>query len=423
MHSNSLPDLDRHVTSDGSTVRLPFDASRVVDNLRFERYRTQASVMGTLMSTESARQVYYYLRPMLGDSTRRVLQRICFRDRNRLPFPKWPVDTNVEHILERLLLLAMNLRKVHRIPFIWFWPDGAPSAVIVTHDVESKDGLNFVCRLMDIDDEVGIRASFQLIPEQRYAVAKELLKAIRARGYEINVHGLNHDGNLFRDRTTFLKQAAFINKYVRDFSAQGFRSACMYRNVDWYEGLDISYDMSVPNVAHMEPQRGGCCTVFPYFIGRILEIPLTTVQDYSLFHILGDYSIGLWKEQIELIRKKHGLISFIVHPDYVLSLRALSTYKALLAHLADLRREERLWIAVAGDVNRWWRERSEMKLTLERGRWCIIGRGRERARIGFASIADDQIVYTVGESCVADAEEDCDLIEELGYERSAPGHF
>ena len=59
--------------------------------------------------------------------------------------------------------------------------------------------------------------------------------------------------------------------------------------------------MSVPNVAHLEPQRGGCCTVMPYFIGDILELPLTTTQDYSLFHILGDYSIALWKQQIELI--------------------------------------------------------------------------------------------------------------------------
>ena len=53
--------------------------------------------------------------------------------------------------------------------------------------------------------------------------------------------------------------------------------------------------MSVPNVAHLEPQRGGCCTVMPYFVGDVLELPLTTIQDYSLFHILGDYSTTLWK--------------------------------------------------------------------------------------------------------------------------------
>ena len=60
---------------------------------------------------------------------------------------------------------------------------------------------------------------------------------------------------------------------------------------------DFAYDMSVPNVAHLDPQRGGCCTVMPYFIGKILEIPVTDVQDYTLFNILEDFSIELWKKQ------------------------------------------------------------------------------------------------------------------------------
>ena len=28
----------------------------------------------------------------------------------------------------------------------------------------------------------------------------------------------------------------------------------------------------------------------PYFIGHVLELPLTTAQDYTVFHVLGDYS-------------------------------------------------------------------------------------------------------------------------------------
>ena len=76
----------------------------------------------------------------------------------------------------------------------------------------------------------------------------------------------------------------------------------MYRKQDWYDVFKFSYDMSVPNVAHLEPKRGGCCTVMPFFIGNILELPLTLAQDYSLFHILEDYSLGVWKQQLALIR-------------------------------------------------------------------------------------------------------------------------
>src|SRR5204862_5762605 len=130
-------------------------------------------------------------------------------------------------------------------------------------------------------------------------------------------------------------------------------SGAMYREQTWYDALEFQFDMSVPNVAHLEPQRGGCCTVMPYFIGRVLELPLTTTQDYSLFHILDDYSTTLWKRQIDRIRSMHGLVSVIAHPDYLQGRRARDVYAALLAHLARLRSEAKLWIALPGEVNRW----------------------------------------------------------------------
>ena len=99
----------------------------------------------------------------------------------------------------------------------------------------------------------------------------------------------------------------------------------------------------------------------PFFIGKILELPVTTTQDYSLFHILNHYSIDLWKRQLTLIMEKHGLASFIVHPDYVLEHRARDTYKALLAYLSRLRSEGKIWIALPREVDQWWRERSQMR--------------------------------------------------------------
>jgi len=372
--------------------------SKTVDDLRLERYSKQSPTgFRALLASETVRSLYYRIRPALSDSLRQSLQRFFLRDWDQLPFPRWPVDTSVEDNLEHHLLLAMKSSGAERVPFIWFWPDGASSAAILTHDVECASGLGFVPDLINVDDEFGIKTSFQLVPKQRYVVSAGLLAMIRDRQCEVNVHGLNHDGNLFKDRNTFLGQCQQINQYVREFKAEGFRSACMYRNVEWYKELNISYDMSVPNVAHLEPQRGGCCTVFPYFIGKIIELPLTTIQDYSLFHILGDYSIELWKRQIEIIAEKHGLISFIVHPDYIFAKRALPVYKELLVYLSHLRSDRNVWIARPGDVNRWWRERNAMKLMFIEGVWQIEGRGREQARIGFASMEGDRIVYKVGQ--------------------------
>lgn len=378
---------------------------RLVDNLRLERYSTpQTTATRKLLASEAARRLYYTVRPSLPRKVRQTLQRVFLGDWNQLPFPHWPVDTSVEDLLEGQLLLTMKNRQLDSIPFIWFWPEGATSAAVMTHDVEASGGLGFVPNLIDVDDDFGIKASFQLVPEKRYNVSNTLLELIRSRQCEVNLHGLNHDGNLFRNRNTFLRQCKRINHYVREFGAEGFRSACMYRNVDWLEELNISYDMSVPNVAHLEPQRGGCCTVFPYFIGDILELPLTTVQDYSLFHILAEYSITLWQKQIERIMERNGLISFITHPDYIFAANGLPVYKELLAFLSRLRSEKHVWIPRPGDVNRWWRQRDAMKLVRENGKWRIQGEGRERARIGLAYIQNDRIRYTVADTSGARVE-------------------
>src|SRR5258708_33087625 len=141
--------------------------------------------------------------------------------------------------------------------------------------------------------------------------------------------------------------------------------------------------MSVPNTAHLDPQRGGCCTVMPYFIGKILELPVTTTQDYSLFHILKQYSIDLWKRQISQIMEKHGMASFIVHPDYVLESRSRDTYKSLLAFFFDLLSMSMLWPPLPREVNQWWRARSQMKLARQGYNLAIDVPEKDKASLAY----------------------------------------
>jgi hypothetical protein len=256
---------------------------------------------------------------------------------------------------------------------------------------------------MDVDDLWGIKSSFEIVPEGRYPVSNAFLQEMRTRGFEINVHDFDHDGLLFSDRELFLERAEQINHYGKEYGADGFRSAVLYRNVDWFSALDFAYDMSVPSVGSLEAQRGGCCSVTPFFIGNMLELPVTTTQDYCLFHILNQYSIDLWKRQIALISEKHGLANFIVHPDYVFKPRALDTYKELLAYLAELRAESKMWIARPGEVNDWWRERSQMRLVNHGDGWEIEGPGKERARVAYASLEGNQLVYRVESPSLAPA--------------------
>jgi hypothetical protein len=382
-------DAGPHITTNGSTVNLPFDPAEVIDNLRRERYRAAAPKN----LSRVLRAVYYAVRPALGVSVRRYIQRFYFRGWDKVLFPKWPVDTTVENILENLLVTSMKAKGLTRIPFIWFWPDGAPTCTIMTHDIETSTGLQFCSQLMDLDDAFNIKSSFQVVPEKRYQVSPSALENMRDRGFEVNVHDLNHDGRLMNDREEFRRRAKRINAYRYQFGSQGFRAAIMYRNTDWYDMLDFLYDMSIPNSAHLEPQQGGCCSVLPFFVGNMLELPLTTIQDYSLFNILNDYSIRIWKEQVAMIRSKCGLISFIVHPDYVINGRARRTYSDLLEYLCELRSQRQTWIALPREAAEWWRLRSELILINKNGTWHIEGKGRERAKLGYAVLNGDQIVY------------------------------
>jgi hypothetical protein len=395
-NASDLRDLSALTGSDGGSLRLVFDPTSVVDNLRGERYvRDGTGRERESVPCESAQRAYYLLRPWLGISVRKRLQRLFLRDWERLKFPKWPVDTSVEQILEKLLVLSMKAWNIESIPFIWFWPEGRASCVMLTHDVETQAGLEFSRRLMATDEAFGFRASFQVIPEGPYEITGEFAESIRGRGLELNIHDLRHEDNLFRDREEFWRRARAINRYVKKYQAQGFRSGRMYRNPGWYAALDISYDMSAPTVAHLEPQRGGCCTVFPYFIGRVLELPLTTSQDYSILHVLGQSSTELWERQIELVAERHGLVSFIVHPDYLMEDRAMAMYTGLLGRLAKLRDEQGYWCALPREVNHWWRQRNEMRLEGKQNAWRIVGAGSERARIAYATLDGDRVRYSM----------------------------
>ena len=392
MPGDQLPDSLPFAKVSSNEVFIPFDLDQIVKNLRCEYYAGLVGEHDTkLPPNPLVRNLYYLARPLMSVGFRRILQKIRLKGRTSTQFPCWPVDRTVDRIFENLMVLAIQASGNKPIPFIWFWPDRAPAALILTHDVETQTGRDFSPGLMDLDDSYGFKSSFQVIPEKRYEVSEQFLESVRSRGFEINVHDLNHDGNLFLSRGEFLIRAKKINEYVKQYGTSGFRSGVLYRNLRWYDAFDFSYDMSVPNVGHLDPQGGGCCTLFPYFVNSILEIPVTVTQDYSLFHILDTYSIDLWKQQCELILKGNGMVSLIAHPDYLIDEKSQSTYKQLLAYLADFRSANRVWATLPLEIDRWWRQRAAMRLVPDGETWKIEGEGKERAAIAYAHLKNGQL--------------------------------
>jgi len=396
---SSLHDSLQNTVVGNSQLILPFNPSEVIDNLRMESYPDSGRARNA--SQDLRRKLYYLLRPLTNLTLRKQVQKFHARNWRERVFPRWPVDTTVEDLCEKLLSLSVRAQGVDRVPFVWFWPRGARGCVVMTHDVENEAGLNYCTDLMDLDDSFGIKASFMIIPEGRYALSSGFLDTIRKRGFEVGVQDFNHDGRLYDNREEFLRRAAIINRYATDYNAKGFRAGILYRKPEWFDRLNFSFDMSIPNVAHLDPQHGGCCTVMPYFIGDILEIPVTTCQDYTLFHLLNQRSIDLWKTQLALIMEKNGMASFIVHPDYVMEPGARVVYVGLLGHLQDLREKGHIWFGLPCEVDAWWRARSKMSVARHQNSWRIEGAGSERAVLAYARNVDGELVYELASAAGA----------------------
>ena len=240
---------------------------------------------------------------------------------------------------------------------------------MMTHDVEGAAGRD-VLRPADgpgrlVRHQVGVSARAGSDADELASSAGR--RASAQRGFEVNLHDLNHDGHLFHNREQFLRARGAdqpLRARVRLPRVSGPARCIASRTGS--TRFEFSYDMSVPNVAHLEPQRGGCCTVMPYFVGDILELPLTTTQDYSLFHILGDYSIDAVEDADRGDpSRRTGSISFIAHPDYLVEPRARRSYVDLLAHLQALRDERNLW----------WRCRAKSTAGGAAGRRCELVTG------------------------------------------------
>lgn len=385
-----LPDAIPHVRIEGRTCILPFDPTEVAANLRHENYVKPAP---RSLRKKLIRKLYYTVRPLLSTRVRRHLQRASLRGWEHTSFPHWPVDRTVDRMFVRLMGIALRAVPDGEIPFIWFWPEGHSAAAIMTHDVETSAGLAFIHELMSLDSSFHISSSFQLIPDARYTVTPETLASIRAAGFEVNVHDLHHDGHLFDNHTAFREAIRRINNFAFRFDSRGFRAGALYRNQAWIQELRVSYDMSVPNVAHLDPQPGGCCTVMPYFLGRLLELPVTATQDYTLFHILQTHSQEIWLQQIAVVLEQHGMLNFIVHPDYLDNPNAIASYTALLAELSRLRAQAGLWIALPHEVDTWWRQRNAMTIVRQGSGWKIEGEGSERARVACATLHNGRLNY------------------------------
>jgi len=202
------------------------------------------------------------------------------------------------------------------------WPDAKKFALILTHDVDTARGYNRCRRLMKIEKKLGFRSSFNFVPE-RYSVSSELRSKLESNGFEIGVHGLNHDGKLFQSKEMFMDRSVSINRYLKLWNAVGFRAPAMHHNLDWMTALNIEYDLSTFDTDPFEPQSDGVKTIYPFMAGNkhlrdgFVEMPYTVPQDFTLFVLMQESNIEIWCKKLDWIAETGGMVLLNTHPDYM----------------------------------------------------------------------------------------------------------
>ena len=312
-------------------------------------------------------RAYYLLKPILPWRVRLALRRWRANKRRRTFADVWPVDP-----------------KAARIPPAWpGWPAGKRFAVVLTHDVEGRKGVSRVERLMDVEVKHGFKSCFNFVPEGEYEISDATREILQHSGFEVGVHGLEHDGKLYSSKAKFAAKVPRINEYLRKWNCSGFRSPLMQHRLEWLHALNIEYDASTFDTDPFEPQPDGSETIFPFWVpgpdgSGYVELPYTLVQDFTLFEVLRERNIDIWKRKVDWIAEHGGMVLVNTHPDYMCfegkpkrDEFPVSHYEELLRYIHE-KYDGCYWPALPREVARYYCQQVPLSDRNTRKKICMV---------------------------------------------------
>lgn len=371
---------------DDGSVFLPFDPDEVRLSCLTERYREVTGPPG-LDWRRLASIGYYRSRRLLPRATQIWLRRGYSNLQARAAFPRWPVETSLHGFQDWLFSIVQDIAG-EPVPRIAAWPNGASWVLLLTHDVETADGLRALDPVLDLEREMGLRSSWNFVPRRRYEVSPDLIRTLAADDFEIGVHGLYHDGRDLESRSVLAKRLPAMREAAARWNATGFRAPATQRDWKLMTALGFDYDSSYPDTDPFEPRGGGCCSWLPFFIGNMIELPMTMPQDHTLFVILRQSNGQAWIDKAEFLRSRGGMMLLDTHPDYLVDPSIMEAYRATLERYAD---DEDVWAALPAEVSGWWRRRAESQLCHTSDGWVVTGPAAGEGRVEYVSSDTNQI--------------------------------
>ncbi len=292
----------------------------------------------------NVKKIYYYLRPYIPLRLRQYMQ----SKRKIKVSERW-------FITDRLIKEYLNhtdadtfLKRREMI-----WPHGNKAALVLTHDVETSEGFDYIPEVIALEKKHGFVSSWNIVPHL-YPVKKEILDLINRSKHEIGIHDYNHDGKLYFSRKIFNRRKVYINDAIKKYHAEGFRGGATNRNFEWEQDFDILYEASAFDIDPFQPMKGGTHSIWPFQAGKFIELPYTLPQDHVIWIQLKQKDNRIWEEKTKWLYENNGLILIITHPDYIMMGDNLKKYEDLLLFFKSF---QKLWHVLPAEVARFWKEK------------------------------------------------------------------
>ncbi len=300
-------------------------------------------------------RVFYRLKPLIPRGVQLFLRRKIIQHQLVRFKDVWPID-----------------ERAGAAPAGWSgWPEGKRFALVLTHDVDTARGFERCLALADVEERLGFRSSFNFVP-LRYAISDDVLAKLKQRGFELGVHGLYHDGKYYETKKIFQERADKINHYLKKWGSAGYRAPCMLHKLSWFHDLNIEYDTSTFDTDPFEPNPCGARTIFPFIVtsgetkNQYVEMPYTLPQDFTLFILMRNRNIDIWRQKLEWVVRHGGVVLVNTHPDYMnMNGQAagreeypVQFYEQLLRHIQEEYRGQ-YWHVLPKELARYWRNTTQ----------------------------------------------------------------
>ncbi len=245
----------------------------------------------------------------------------------RRDFPSWPCESALLDYWRQWLRGALTALHLKDGWHIGFWPAGAQCSIALLHDIESREGFTRIEGIAKLEEKYGFRSAWNLVLAQNQ-VDWSAVNALKERGFEF--------GTFSRKRTG--------------------QPACGDRGASAYEfDFDSSFADTDPHQAH----PGGTCSVFPFFLPDLVELPYTLEQDRTFVRILRRSPLPIWMLKARWVSAVGGMILVRTDPSCIGTENYLPVYERLLD---NLNRIDRAWRALPSEAAAWWRRRDALTL-------------------------------------------------------------